>query len=770
MRLRSAIAATLWLATGASAQAAQKVQGAVEPFAEAIVELTINEQDTPVTLLVRRDADGTLLVRAVDLAPLRLRTPARGAVQVNGERYYRIGSEIGAVVSFDEATQSARVLLPTRAFLPTRKQAATADAPACATGAPGAFVNYDVSLEQSGSDRQGGGFFELGLFGTQGVGTATMVARVEGGRRSLARLDTTWTRDFPDQLATLRLGDSISTPGAWGRAVRFGGVQYGTNFSTQPSLVTTPLLAAQGEALVPSTVDVFVNGRQVASEAVPPGPFAIDNVPALTGAGQLQVVVTDVLGRQQVLSQPYYSGAALLRADLAEYSVEVGSLRENYGAESFDYGDLIGSATYRRGLTNTLTAGTRLEAQGNGTFAVGADSAWQAGGLGIVTTHVAAGGDGNQSGFLGGIGLEHNGRYISTYAQTQYATREFLQLGTSALERTPRQRTFAGLGFDFARYGNVQLAYGLQSFYDAESVQTLGLNYSLTVGRLGYLGLFATHATADEAATTVLLTWTLPFGERRTLSTALQQSSEPAAGGGGFEAYSSLQQDLPTDTGMGYRLSLSSSADRDASVAYQGGAGIATVDYASRDGTTGVRVGATGAVALTSAGAMTARRLDQSFAVVQVADYPGLTVFVDNQPVGRTDERGRVLVDSLRAYERNEISVDPTEVPMDGALAQASMAVTPAYRSGAVVRFPVSRAHAATMRLVQTDGTPVPAGAIATVGNRQFPVALDGLLYAEGMASATRVIAHWQGGQCAAVAQRPAGNDAVPDLGTLRCE
>jgi len=99
-----------------------------------------------------------------------------------------------------------------------------------------------------------------------------MVARVESGRRSLARLDTTWTRDFPDQLATLRLGDSISTPGAWGRAMRFGGVQYGTNFSTQPSLVTTPLLAAQGEALVPSTVDVFVNGRQWPAKTVPPGP------------------------------------------------------------------------------------------------------------------------------------------------------------------------------------------------------------------------------------------------------------------------------------------------------------------------------------------------------------------------------------------------------------------------------------------------------------------------------------------------------------------
>jgi outer membrane usher protein len=74
------------------------------------------------------------------------------------------------------------------------------------------------------------------------------------------------------------------------------------------------------------------------------------------------------------------------------------------------------------------------------------------------------------------------------------------------------------------------------------------------------------------------------------------------------------------------------------------------------------------------------------------------------------------------------------------------------------------------MRLVQQDGTPVPAGAMATVGSRPFPVALDGLLYAEGLANATRVTLHWPGGQCAVVAQRPSGNDALPDLGTLRCE
>ncbi|MBK6351187.1 MAG: hypothetical protein IPF50_15965 [Proteobacteria bacterium] len=66
--------------------------------------------------MVRRDADGTLLLRAADLATLRLKRPARGALLVNGERYYRLGVEMGARVNFDATTQHADVTLPPEAF------------------------------------------------------------------------------------------------------------------------------------------------------------------------------------------------------------------------------------------------------------------------------------------------------------------------------------------------------------------------------------------------------------------------------------------------------------------------------------------------------------------------------------------------------------------------------------------------------------------------------------------------------------------------------
>jgi outer membrane usher protein len=65
--------------------------------------------------------------------------------------------------------------------------------------------------------------------------THSTLAQDDAERSGAIRLDTTWTLDLPDRLSTLRVGDAISTAGAWGQSMRFGGVQFGTNFATQPS-------------------------------------------------------------------------------------------------------------------------------------------------------------------------------------------------------------------------------------------------------------------------------------------------------------------------------------------------------------------------------------------------------------------------------------------------------------------------------------------------------------------------------------------------------
>ena len=765
MRRLLPLAVSLALAGAAAAAAADNP--APKAFEPAIVEVRVNDEAKPVTLIVRLDADGTLLIAQSDLAALRIKTPSRGIVTVDGERYVRMDAGIGAQVKFDAATQTADIMLPPGAFVATRTNALSPDAPVVTPAGLGGFANYDLYGEQANGQTSLGAILDLGVFGSAGVFTTGLVARDDAEASGTVRLDSTWTRDFPDRLATLRVGDSISAAGAWGRSARFGGIQFGTNFATQPTLVTTPMLNATGEAIVPSTVDVFVNGRRVASEEVQPGPFTIDRLPPITGAGMMQVVVTDALGRQQVIAQPYYTGRTMLREGLNEYSFEAGSIREDYGIRSNGYGDFVAAGTFRRGFTDTFTGEVHAEAQAGGASALGADGAWQVGNIGIVSLTAAAGGD-EDVGFLGGVGFERNASRVSVFVRTAYATESFAQLGTESLEDKPKLRTFGGMGVDLDRYGSLQLSYGHQSNWTTRSNQTIALSQSVQIGRYGYLNFIASRSTSDEAATDLFLGWTLPLGERRTASVSLSQSPD-AIDGNDFEAVATYQQSLPAGSGTGYFVSLSSNEDAQLDYAVQGRAGLVAAQYARNNGMDGWRVTGNGALAFTGEGVMPSRRLDQSFAVVKVADYPNMTVYLENQPVGRTDKKGRVLLDSLRAYESNGVSVDPKELPMDASLATPAMSVTPAFRSGPVVRFPVTRSSAATLHLVLPDGTPVPAGASVTTTSERVPVAMSGLVFLTAAAGKQEATAEWQGHRCTFRFERPDDGDPQPDLGNVTC-
>jgi outer membrane usher protein len=739
-----------------------------EELIPAIAEVRLNGQETGLTLVIHRDADGSLLLREADLAPLRITNAARCGIVIEDEPHCRFGAAPGESANFDDSAQVVHLELPASAFAETRAAVRPSHVPRVTAAEPGAFVNYDFSGERVGGVSSLGAIVETGVFGPRGVLTHSHLAQQAEAFSASARLDTTWTLDFPDRLETLRAGDSISTAGAWGRAVRFGGLQFGTNFATQPTLVTTPLLFAQGEAIVPSTVDIFVNGRRVASEAVPPGPFTIDHVPPVNGAGQLQVVVTDALGRQQVITQPYYSGPALLRAGLSAYSLEIGAIREDYGRRSNAYGDFVVAGTFRRGFTDEFTAEVHAEGQADGALAAGVNVAAQIGHAGIASATVAAGGE-DSVGWLAGLGFERNSGRLSVFARAQFASEDFAQLGTAALRDRSKQRVFGGLGFSLQRYGNLQVSYGSETRWTGPDTQVFGLSHSVTVGRYGYLSFIASHASGTGSSTDLFLRWTLPFGGGRTASLGLERRSASASGDE-LVATASLQRSLPAGSGTGYYMSLASNEDAEFEVTHQGGAGRVGAQFARRLGTEGWRLNAAGGLAITSAGLMPSRPLDRSFAVVHLADYPDLTIYVENQPVGRTDRKGRVLLASLRPYEDNAVSIDPRELPLDASIGTPRMAVTPGYRSGPVIRFPIERAQAATLRLVRSDGTPVPAGAAVRTERESVPVALGGLVYLTTAGGRQGGEAEWRNGRCEFEFERPGNGDPMPDLGEIVCE
>ena len=107
---------------------------------------------------------------------------------------------------------------------------------------------------------------------------------------------------------------------------------------------------------------MFVNGSRIASQPVPPGPFTVNDVPLVSGAGDVQLVVRDPFGQQQVITQPFYASRRLLRGGLDEFQWSLGATRENYGLASFDYGSPLASGYLRSGISDRLTVETRFEA------------------------------------------------------------------------------------------------------------------------------------------------------------------------------------------------------------------------------------------------------------------------------------------------------------------------------------------------------------------------------------------------------------------------
>jgi len=735
---------------------------------EAVIEVSVNAREGGQMLVVLRDPEGRLYLEAGDYARLNLVTPTQGGRDSDGKRFYPLTSLPRVALEFDEASQHLDIKAPPEDFLTTRLSAPERVGPRLTSAEPGAFLNYQLSDQQIAGSRSAGALAELGAFAGAGVLTSTTVGRSLDGTTQTLRLDTTFTHDFVSRLETLNVGDSISDPGSWGNAVRFGGLRWSKNFGIRPDLLTTPLLTTGGTAVVPSTVDVFVNNQRVSSTSVPPGPFLIDNVPTVSGAGDVRVVVRDALGREQVMTQSFYTGVTLLAPGLAQYSVDLGKIRDDYALASNHYGDLMGAATYRRGITDELTIEGHAEFQAHDARAVGVQVASRADTLGIVTVTVAGGGDANGTGALAGIGFERRERRISAVLSASYATDGYRQLGDELIPGLRfRTRSVAQLGFDVGRAGTLAAAAVVETHKSGPNLETFSLTESAPIGPQGSLSLTVSRTSGAANGTSAYLTYTMALGGRRALTaTAVAGSGSGVAQN---EVYATYLENPPIGPGAGYRFSAASSGNYDADVRGQWEPIDLEAEAARNQGVSGTSVYVRGAATLLDGQLRATRSVTSSFALVDVGGLAGIPVYLDNQLVAHSDASGHALLPNLRAFEANRVSIDPEELPLATEIDARSVVLAPGYRSGVVARFPVQKIHGGTFRLVLADGKAVPAGASASFGGTDFPVAMDGTTYITTYSAEGDGRARWDGVACRFHLPPPPDADPQPDLGTIEC-
>lgn len=665
-------------------------------------------------LFVHRTESGDFLIRIEDLSAAGFRAPSGTVVEMEGERHLSLRSMSGVSFSFEERTLTLRLdALPSLLPKTSIELASQPEKSVYYPKESNLFVNYGAEYRAG----EGVSFQSLNLTNEIGVRRGEYLLLTDtlysNGRSedNFVRLHTSLTRDDRPKMRRFILGDLFASSGALGSGTNLGGISISKVYGIDPFFVTYPTLELNGQASLPSEVDIYLNGTKIRTERVAPGEFQLRNLSTYGGAGVIDLVVRDSLGREQRFSNPFYAtDNALLKTGLHDYSYSLGLQRDEFGRSSNRYSDAAAVVFHRYGFRDYLTLGFRGEASAdlvNG----GPQAALRLGTWGLLNLSLSgsAGAGASSATDISYQYLEKrfNGRLFYQYFSQGYRT-----LASAPLGLDKSYAGGGGLGYTHPKLGSLSLDLTAQRSYPEPAKHIAAIGYSK--GLPGNVNLTATYRRVQDPAlgSSNEFFLGLNYSAKHDLTFSARQETTV----GGDSSSLQVQKNSPTGEGTGFRALL----QRDRKEA-----GTSTLlvnpmlQYNGRHATVrgeisavqsgggwseSYQLGASGALVFLKGVSGLTRPVTDSFAVVKVGNIEGVTVRAGSQDVGKTDASGRVFVTNLSAYNDNLIAINEKDIPFEFYFPQVKKLVSPPLRSGTCISFLVTKFQPITGTLKIREG------------------------------------------------------------------
>lgn len=760
------------------------------------LEVTLNGAPLGLVAEFTQLSDGRISATAAELSELGI--SAKGAPP--GEPI-PLNSIPGISYFYDAASQAVLITASNEALLPhTFDASGVSNIRSSAERGSGVVVNYSLLGTGSSHDKNSVFAFDgasltldarqfspVGSFQASGI-----LRQFSGVPNNFLPLDLDWTYADPDDLLVWRVGDLVSGGLPWTRPLRMGGVQVQRNFGLRPDLITQPLPSFSGSAVVPSTVDVFVNNTKTYSQDLPAGPFEINNIPVVSGDGTARILVHDSAGHQTETSAPLVSSTALLRPGLFDFSSDIGFARRDYGisAYNFDAKPLV-SVTGRYGYSPLSTL------EGHAEFA----SDLANGGLGIAyalpivgTLEMAAALSEHNS----DVGAQLYAALHSTFFGTdlQLSTRRtagrYSDLGTVTAEdnfaftsfdsplrqfftaRPPEAIDQISLGLPLLRDGS---CLGLSFMHivnpDPETTDDV-ISASYSKSLMSNVSFFATTFVSvggeesDGAGAYVGLTTS--FGERGSVSASVNYDQQQGAQYG--VTYSKPLRQEPGSFGWQTQLNAGEEAQQQGSLAYRSNWSVVQARVGRIGSSVTGSAEVDGAAVYSEGDVFLSNRIDDAFAVVDVG-VPDVGVMLNNRRAAVSGPDGKALVTDLRSYEPSSIAIDPSELPADMMVATASRSGNPVNGGGVKVKLDVTSTDNSALLIFRTrSGAPLPVGSSGHIeGQRNdFVIGYGGQAYVSELQASNVADVRTSTGACSAEFPFHRGNDVQTIIDPVVCE
>lgn len=598
------------------------------------------------------------------------------------------------------------------------------------------------------------------------------------------RFDTNWQFDSENNITTLEIGDIYSaTKNSWTQSVRLGGIQLRRNFSIRPDLITYPLPQFTGQAALPSTVDLFINGLKNSTNDIQPGPYILNNVPFINGRGEAVVVTTDAVGRQVSTTLPFYVSGDLLKPKLFDYAVSVGKLRENYGIKNFDYGDVLASFDARYGVNSWLTAEGHAEGN-NDIWNAGLGQVFKLYNFGVLNTSYSYSKakqnnrtlNNDENGHQFTVGYQYQQPHFGFNALHSRQSKNFNTIASyytdGLISVNATESTVANLHFSTKRLGTFGIGYfGIKrdSFEDSD---LLSLSWAPVLPRDLFGSTLSLSANRDlnQDIWNASLQLTIPFGTTHgNLNTGYQYQED-----GSDSAYINYNYQMPTEGGFGFdlthRYNENSNNYNQAQVNYRNRyfnaqAGISgDDDYDQWYGLSGSLIWMRNSVFATN-------RLGESFSLISTNGQANIPIRYENNLIGETNKKGYLFVPNVTPYYGAKYSIDPLNLSSNFATPVVERRSAAKLGTGIIVDFPVKKIQGGNVYLKFENGEPLPAGAVVYQKDKNPTyVGMDGIVYLEDLEKENLLkIDLGQGQQCIARFPAELGQEQIITISDVVC-
>ena len=592
------------------------------------------------------------------------------------------------------------------------------------------YVNLLAGGEYDQGDLSGAGSgWQKPVFDFDGAVRASSTV-LEGVVTHRGQAGVPWQRqdfrlvyDRPKERVRTSLGDINYDLRGFQSFQHMGGIAAARNWNLQRSRSSAPSASTTLVLERNSRVDVWINGQRSQTLQLAPGRYDVRNFPLALGTNDVQLRITDEVGRMEIVRFPFVFDSALLDRGEEDFSYAGGLLSQvTPQGRSYDADRPALSAYHAVGLTKQFTAG--VNAQGSPRQQMfGAEGLW-ATGLGTVLADVAA----SRADFAAAGGAAR-----LQYRYSDWAAGSDNQSWTAAA--TYRDRSFTALGDTVASN-----PYALD----------LGLVYSrrLPWGVLGSLGLGRQIGRAGQPdGTTEDLNLSRAFGRglRATLElsrrypvvnqmenrlsislvwmfggvNSVTASHDSATGASRLQWDHSapqrvrsadsdvfLTRDRTSETGQGevqyrdYRFSADAagSSQRDRAPGSKARSRMS------------LNLGT--ALAFADGQAALSRPITDSFAIV--SRHPSLAsqaIDVNSGngiPEAKTDPLGPAVLPELTSYESHRVELSAPELPPWIDLGPQPLTVYPGYRSGTRLMAGTAATVIIEGLLVDAAGRPLP--------------------------------------------------------------